>query len=310
VRAVVFSSFGGPEVLRIAELPIPEPGAGQVRIRVAAATLNPADTAARAGVFAAGMQPGDHIAGWDVAGTIDALGPGDDAARFAVGDPVAGLSMWFDGYVGMHAEYVVLAESSVAPIPDGLSAVEAATVPLNALTAAQALDLAGLREGQQLAVTGAAGALGGYTVQLAVQRGLRVVAVAGAQDEEFVRGIGAESFVPRSDDPAAAIRAIAPSGVDGLVDTANVAAPALGAVRDGGVFIAVTHHATPQAERDIAVHLVLVRPDGARLAELLQLAAQGRLAVRVAQTYPFDQVAQAHERMAEGGGRGRLVLVP
>ncbi|MBO0868738.1 MAG: NADP-dependent oxidoreductase [Micromonosporaceae bacterium] len=308
MRAVVFSSFGGPEVLRVTQLPTPEPGPGQLRIRVAAATVNPVDLAARAGAFGPGLPPGEYVAGWDVAGTVDAVGPG--VSRFATGDLVAGLSQWFHGHVGTHAEYVVLAEESVAAVPEGLSAVQAATVPLNALTATQVLDLAGLSEGRSFAVTGAAGAVGGYAVQLAALRGLHVVALAGAEDEQLVRDLGAETFVPRSDDPAGALRAATPSGVDGAVDPANLGAPAIAAVRDGGVFVAVTGHGAPPAERDIQVHTMLVRPDGAALDGLLRLAASGRLAVRVAQTYPFEQAAQAHARMAGGGVRGRLVLVP
>ncbi len=308
MRAVVFSETGGPDVLHIEDLPTPQPGPGQVRIRVAAATVNPADLAARAGVFGAALPPGRHVPGWDVAGTVDAVGP--EVSGFAPGDPVAGLYHWFGRFNGMQAEYVVLDATDVARVPDGLSLVDAATVPLNALTATQALDLLALEEGGTLAVTGAAGAVGGYAVQLAARRGLRVVAVAGAPDEDLVRRLGATEFVPRSEDVAGAVRSVVPDGVEGLLDTANIAGPALGAVRDGGAFVAVITPAQPEPERGIRVALVLVQPDGPTLADLLGVAPRGELTVRVAGTYPFEEAARAHERLAAGGVRGRLVLVP
>ena len=308
MRAVVISSFGGPEVLRIEQVPIPDPGPGQVRIQVQAASVNPADLAARAGVFGAMLPSGQYVLGWDVAGVVDAVGA--QVTGFAIGDRVAGVSIWFREFVGTQAEYVVLPASSIAAIPAGLSTVDAATIPLNGLTAIQALDLTGLRPGQTLAVTGAAGAVGGYAVQLAARRGWRVVAVAGAQDEQLVRGLGASTFVARSTDPSAAIRAVEPQGVHAVLDTANLSAAVIGAVRDHGAHIAVTTPAQPPPQRGVRVALVLVRPDGAALAELLALAVHGDLTIRVAATYPFTQAAQAHERLAQGGVRGRLVLVP
>lgn len=308
VRAVVFDEVGDPSVLRVAEVAAPEPGPEEVRIRVEAAAINPVDLATRGGAFGARLAPGRHILGWDAAGTIDAVG--SSVTGFAVDDRVAGFSLWFREYHGAYAEQMVLPSSAVALVPDGLSSVEAATVPLNGLTALQALDMVGLPAGTTLAVTGAAGAVGAYAVQLATRRELRVVAVAGAHDEPLVRDLGAIAFVPRSDDPSAGIRAGVPDGVDGVLDTANIGAPMLRAVHNGGVFIAVTDPAVPEPERQINVRLMLVHPDAAQLAELLRLAAEGQLTPRVAETYPFEEAARAHARLEEGGVRGRLVLVP
>jgi NADPH:quinone reductase-like Zn-dependent oxidoreductase len=308
VRAVAVSSFGDPEVLAVIDVPQPEPGAGQVRIRVQAAPVHPVDLGTRAGAFAALLpeQP-RYFLGWDLAGTVDAVGEG--VREFTPGQAVIGLSDWFASLVGTQAEYVVLNASAVALAPTNAAPAEAATIPLNALTAAQALDLLKLSAGQSVAITGAAGAVGGYAVELAVQRGLRVYAIAGQQDEAFLTGLGA-TFIARSDDPAAAVRAVLPEGVDGLFDTALVGAPALGAVRDGGSFVNVYAPLAPEAERDIAVAGVFVQSNGAQLAELVKLAEQGKLSLRVAQTYPFEEAARAHEALAKGGVRGRLVLVP
>jgi NADPH:quinone reductase len=209
MRAVVVRSFGGPEALEVVEVPIPRPGEGQVRVRVEAAAVNPVDLATRAGILveAGLMVPRDTVGiGWDVAGVIDEVGP--RVGGFTPGDRVIGLSDRLGVTLGTYAEFVVLEADAVAPAPRDVSAAEAATLPLNGLTAAQALDLLGLREGQTLLVTGAAGGLGGFATRLAAERGVRVVAVAGADDEERVRDLGAELFVPRDADLANAVRAL------------------------------------------------------------------------------------------------------
>lgn len=304
MRAVVFPSYGEPDVLTVADLPVPPVGPGQVRVRVQAAPVHPVDLFARAGGFAGALPEREHyVLGWDFAGTVDAVGTG--VTGFAAGDPVVGLSDWFDTQIGAQAEYIVLGADALAAAPAGLTPAEASTLPLNALTAEQALDLLDLAEGQTLGVTGAAGAVGAFALELAVRRGLAVYGLAGPQDEEFVRGLGA-TYVPRTDDPAGALRAAVPGGVDALLDAAVVGAPAIGAVRDGGSFAAVVGPAAPPAERGIRVHAIHVRSNGAQLAGLLRSGLTARLAA----TYPFEEAARAHERLAKGGVRGRLVLVP
>jgi NADPH:quinone reductase-like Zn-dependent oxidoreductase len=225
------------------------------------------------------------------------------------GDAVVGLSEWLRTRVGTHAEFVVLDADALVPAPAGLPAAEASTLPVNALTAAQALDLAGLAAGQTLAVTGAAGAIGGLAVELARLRGIEVVALASPADRDFLTGRGAR-FVPRGDRPAAAVRAVAPDGVDGLLDTASLGAPALGAVRDGGVFVGVIPPAIPAAERDIRVTGVAHHYDAAMLGDLLDHAAAGRITARVAATFPLTEAVEAHTLAGKGGVRGRVVLLP
>jgi NADPH:quinone reductase len=311
MRAVVIRSFGGPDVLEVAEVPGPTPGPGQVRIRVQAAGVNPVDAATREGwLVEAGLQPPRQVIGlgWDVAGTVDELGVG--VTRFRPGDRVVGLCDRLDRAVGPYADYAVLDEGDVAAAPATVPAVAAATLPLNALTADQALDLLDLQPGQSLLVTGAAGGLGGFAVQLAALRRLRVVAVASEHDEQLVRGLGAERFVPRSADLAAAVRTLLPGGVDAAIDGATVGLRALDAVRGGGAYIAVAAGAAPPPLRGTRVTNVWIRADGARLAELVSLVDTGRLTLRVAGTYPLAEAAAAHKRLAEGGLRGRLVLVP
>lgn len=235
MRAAVVTAFGGPQTVRIVQVPRPRPGRGQVRVKVRAAALNPVDLATRAGEMAAvGAEPVGPYArlglGWDVAGTVDEVGPG--APGFTVGDEVIGLSTVTAAETKTHAEYVVLDVGAVARAPQGVDPVHAATLPLNGLTSLQALDLLGLPSGATLLVTGAAGAVGGYTVQLALLRGLRVLAMADAGDEELVRALGAEHFLPRTDAPAQEARELVPGGVDGVVDAAVLGIRAHDAVRE------------------------------------------------------------------------------
>jgi NADPH:quinone reductase len=307
MQAVTISAFGGPDVLRVADVPVPEPGPGQVRVEVHAAAVHPVDLATRAGAFAE-LLPGQprYVLGWDVAGTVDAVGA--EIAAFLPGDAVVGLSVWFDSLAGTQAEFVVLDAAGVAAAPEGTSWVEAATLPLNALTAVQALNL--MPEGiRSVAIAGAAGAVGAFAAELAVHRGQAVYAVASAQDETFIRGLSA-TFVPRSADPAGAIRAAAGGPVDAVLDAAGIGEAALGAVRDGGAFVATVPPAAPPAQRDIQVSAVQVEADGGQLAELVALAEHGKLNLRVARSYSLQHAALAHARLEQGGVRGCLVLTP
>lgn len=309
MRAVGFTEFGDPSVLTIVHLPVPEPGPGQVRVRVAAATVNPTDIGFRLGGrrLPDGVAP-PYIAGMELAGVIDAAGPG--VAGWSPGDRVmAAVSPWEPGG-GAQAEYRVVDADQLARVPEGISLEAAATLPMNGMTVRTALDMLALPPGATLAVTGSAGAVGGYAIQLGVHDGLQVTADAAPSDEALVRGLGATRVVPRGPEFAAAVRAIYPSGVDALLDAALVGPPALAAVRDGGQLLAVRPF-QGETERGITISLVGVGGhlhEGARVAELADLAAKGVLTLRIAQTLPAERAAEAHRRLEAGGVRGRLVL--
>ncbi|MEV7794142.1 NADP-dependent oxidoreductase [Streptomyces sp. NPDC087512] len=308
MRAVVARGYGGPGKLALVTVPLPEPGPGQVRIRVEAATVNPVDLVTRSGalVEAGLMAAREHTGiGWDVAGTVDRLGAGVTA--FVPGQRVIGLRDLLDVSLGAYCEYLVLDAPAVAPAPPGVSAAAAATLPLNGLTALQALDLLGLSAGDTVLVTGAAGAVGGFAVELAARRGLRVVAQVGAADEEFARSLGAAWIVGRdASDLAAEVRHQVPGGVDGALDTAGLGVRALAAVRTRGAYVTVVGGSAPLPLRGIRVHQQWISSDGAALAELAGMD----LTLRVADVLPLERAAEAHERLAAGGMRGRLVLVP
>jgi NADPH:quinone reductase-like Zn-dependent oxidoreductase len=299
-RTAVVRTPGGPDSIEILDVPLPEPGSGQVRISVAAAAVNPVDLGVANGLFhARGLvhQPERTGLGWDFAGTIEAIGPGVDVP---LGTKVAGLIDGFDRDFGTYAEYLVISAADIAPVPDGLDLIRAATVPLNGLAAAQILDLLGDApvDANRLLVTGAAGALGGYLLSLAPDRGWDVTGLARSEDEAFVRSLGA-AFTDRAD-----------PGWDAVADAAAQQQQALALVRDGGKFVGVQPGAQPTPEREVTVTAVITHPDGPRLAELLTRAATGTLPTRIHAVLPLEQAGDAHRTMAKGGVRGRFVLTP
>ncbi len=305
MRAVVVRRTG----VELIETDLPVPTAGQVRIAVAAAGINPVELGTiSGGLVEAGIaaQHEQYGLGWDVAGTVDATGTG---VELPVGTPVVGLSDQTGIPLKTHADHVVLDASSVARAPRNASRVEAATLPLNALTALQALNRLALNAGDTVLVTGAAGGVGGYAVQLAKHRGLQVVATAGPDDEKLVAELGADVVVPHSADLNLAVRAEVPGGVDGAVDAAVLGVAALDAVRNHGSFAALIGP-PPPGLRGITVHHVLIVADGNQLADLVGLVESGALTLRVADTYPLAEAESAYARLAKGGLRGRLVLVP
>ena len=213
---------------------------------------------------------------------------------------------WFltRGAPGGYAGLVAADQGWLAPVPSGLDLVAAATVPLNGLTAHQMLDLLGPSAcaGSTVLVTGASGAVGGFAAQLALRRGLRVLAVASHDDEAWVRGLGVHRVLPRTTELAA----VGP--VPAVLDAVPVGDPGLAALADGGVLVVTRPVSQADPARRISAHLVLVRADAGVLGALLQDAAAGLLRTRVAHTLPLAAAAQAHRLLEAGGLRGKVVL--
>jgi NADPH:quinone reductase-like Zn-dependent oxidoreductase len=310
MRAIGVTEYGGPDVLRVLDLPNEPLGPGQVRVRVTAAAVNPTDTGVRAGLRATGNSPaeGADVLGMDIAGVVVELGP-EVSTDLVPGTRVMGIVVP-SGAHGAYRQDLVLPERSLARVPAGASDVAAATLPMNGLTARHALDVLNLKPGQVLAVTGAAGAFGGYTVQLAKADGLTVIADASPADEALVRELGADVVVARGDDVAARIRKHYPEGVDGLADGAVLDAAVLPAVKDGGALVTVRGY-TGDGQRGLRVTAVRVRDyaeEFEKLDKLREQVEQGVITLRVADTYPAEEAAEAHRRLEAGGTRGRLVL--
>ncbi|MFJ4860182.1 NADP-dependent oxidoreductase [Streptomyces sp. NPDC088748] len=313
MQAIGIPLYGAPEVLTLVERPRPSTAQGQILIRVAAAAVNPTDLMLRAGELDAYMTgfPLPFTPGMDASGTVVETGPG--VTDLAPGDRVMAFVNPFTPLGGAQAEYITVPADQAVRIPEALPLAESAGLPMNGLTAHQALDLLALPPGATVAVTGGAGALGGYTVELARHRGLRVLADADEADRELLTRLGADVVVPRgatADETVAAYRAAAPGGVDGLVDAAVLGEPALGAVRDGGALVRCRPYELA-ATRGITVHqaFVIAHPDRkAALTELAALAAEGAVTLRTAGLFPASEAAHAHTLLERGGVRGRLIL--
>ena len=302
--------FGGPEALKVFEVPERHAGAGEVRIRVHAAAVNPTDTYTRNGGRAEMLKafPPPYVAGMDVAGVLDEIGEGVDS-RLSLGDRVMAIVVPAGGHGG-YSSSIVLPAASVTAAPAGSSHAEAASLPMNGLTARLALDLLGLTADATLAVTGAAGSFGGYVVQLAKADGLRVLADASQADEALVSSLGADVVVRRGDDVADRFLEHAPGGVDALADGAVQNALVFRAIRDGGGLATVRGFAG-DAERDIVIHPVWVREyaqSWEKLDRLRQQAETGAVTLRVARTFPAEQAGEAHRLLEAGGIRGRLII--
>ena len=297
---------GGPEVLGVIDRPDREPGAGEIRVRVRYAAVNPTDIGLR------GSGDPDHDPPWtpgmDAAGTVELVGEG--VTRLSVGDEVMAVVGPRRADGGAQHELLVIPAASAVALPAHVTLAAAATLPMNGLTALLGLDMLGLSPGDTLAVSGGAGVLGSYVIPLAKEQGLEVIADARAAEAELVRGFGADVVVERSEDFARAIREVAPDGVAGVFDTALLNGDAVPAIRDGGGLAVVRGWDGP-AERGIAVHKVFVfsvleRTDW--LEHLAGRAADGRIALRPLDAYPPERAGEAQARMDAGGLRGRVLI--
>jgi NADPH:quinone reductase-like Zn-dependent oxidoreductase len=300
MEAIVFETFGGPEVLRLGEVAVPEPGAGQVRLRVRAAGVNQLDFKIREGVMQAVFPTAfPAIPGVEAAGVVDALGEG--VTGVAVGDAVIAHTV-----TGSYAQYALA--TVFAPKPAGLGWAEAAALPTAGETAQRVLDELGVKDGETLLVHGAAGAVGGIAVQLAVARGATVIGTARPANHEYLRAFGVTP-VAYGAGLVERVRALAPHGVDAVFDTAGQGALPDSIALRGGTTDRIVTIADPRA-REIGVRFSAGGPvDGAGLAEQARLVVAGALRVTVAQTYPLAEAARAQEQSATGHTRGKLVLL-
>ena len=309
MEAIVYEEFGGPEVLRHESgVAVPEPGPGEVRVKVAAVGVNPVDWKRRYG-WVEEFYPTTFpaVPGLEFAGTVDALGEG--VTDLAVGDEVLGWTK-----TGAYAEYALA--DLVAPKPAGLSWAAAASLPVAGETARRVLDLIGAREGETLFLHGAAGVVGSVAVQLAVAAGITVVGSASESNHAYLRQLGAIP-VAYGDGLADRVRAAAPDGVDAVFDAAGhgvlpVAIELLGGEGTADKGRIATIAATDAAEYGIAFSGVTGAPDAVRAALTAQArqAVEGTLAVRLADTLPLKEAARAQELSESGHVRGKLVLVP
>ncbi|MGC5165929.1 NADP-dependent oxidoreductase [Luteimicrobium sp. DT211] len=307
MRAVVVEQFGPPSVARIAEVPVPPVGPGQVRVAVASAAINPVDLVTRRGALhEAGLHDAAPVRlGWDVAGTVTAVGAG--VRRLREGQRVIGLSDRLSAPSKTHADQVLLDETAVAAVDEHADLISFGALPLAGLTAWQALDLAHVGAGSTLLVTGAAGRVGSTALQLALLRGANVLGAGRTGHRPLVEATGA-TFVDAAG-LAEHVRDVVPGGVDAAIDAAALGAASLDAVRSGGRHVSLVVTESPAPLRGVASSSLAVRADWQQLALVSHLASTGALRLPQVTTIGLDDAVAAYAQAEKADG-ARYVLVP
>jgi NADPH:quinone reductase-like Zn-dependent oxidoreductase len=304
MRAVAFTDFGAAPALT--DLPVPEPGPGEVLVRVHSSSVNGFDLGVLGG-FLKGVYEYEFpvVLGKDFAGRVIAVGEG--VSDQAVGEEVFGVVMRPTLGQGGFAEYVAVpAEYGIASIPDGLGHVQAAALALAGTAALNAVEAVAPAAGETVLISGATGGVGAYAIQLAAARGATVIATAGPGAEtEFVTGLGAAHSVDHTD-LAAQVRAHAPNGVDTALHLAGDGAAVAALLAQGGRLASTLHYAPDElAERDIKAITVIADPDRATLTRLATDVTAGRLRVPLRKTYSLSAAPQAIADFT-GGTLGKL----
>ena len=309
VKAIRFHRYGGPDVLRYEEVADPRPGRGEIRVRVHAAALNPKDVLTRMGKMRLFDRPFPQSSGQDLAGVVDAVGPGVRSLR--VGEAVFGMIRGFRG--GACAELALVAQDHAALAPRGISLVEAAGLPLAGMTALQALrDRAAVRPGDAVALNGASGGVGVFAVQIAKILGARVTAVCSARNADFVRELGADEVLPY-DELELVRRERRFDAVFDIFGTAPYDA-ARHLLAPGGRHVtaiptrrALWRDAMSRAFGSPA-RMILVRPRTRELTQLGQWVEEGKLRPVVDRTWSLERVAEAHAYLETKRARGKVVI--
>lgn len=308
MQAMVIDAFGAGERLRSATIPIPPTGPDEVLVRVHDAGVGIWDVMQRRGELANPNSAFPMILGAECSGDIARIGSAVRRGDLAVGTPVF---TYFTGAQGAYAQYVNVRADAVVPKPAALSYAEAAAVPVDAVTAYQAVvDELAVRSGETVFVAGGAGGVGSFAVQLAASRGAIVYASAGQNDLDYVRSLGARDAIDYSlGDPAATMREIVPGGVDVAIDCVGGAGAkvTISAVRDMGRFAELTG-ADVGSPRGIAVSHIESEGTVERLNALRELFEQGRLRVLIRQTFPLADARSAQEAVEHPSGRGKVIL--
>ena len=309
MKAVRIHVYGGLDALRYEQAPAPEPGPGEVLLRVHAAGVNPADAKIREGKAFASMckEPFPLILGWDVSGVVVAVGAGVEA--FGPGDALYGM-VNFPCYGGAYAEYVVAPASHFSRKPESLDHIHASALPLAALTAWQALfEAARLSGGERVLIHAAAGGVGHLAVQLARWKGAaHIIGTASCDDGEYLKGIGVDELIDYRTQRFEEIAA----DVDIVLDCVGgeVQERSWRVLKRGGILVTIMEP-PPQGKADehgVRAGRVFVRPDGAQLGEIAAIADSGRLTPFIYRVFPLEKAREAHELVEKGQTRGKIVL--
>lgn len=304
MKAVIYAEFGGPEVLKVEDVPEPHVGPDSLVVRVKAVGLNPVDYKVREGYLEGLIDTHlPAIPAWDVAGVVEQVGL--DTPEFSVGDEVLAYARKDVVQGGTLAELVSVPVRTATHKPAGVSFEEAGALPLAGLTALAVVRRSGLGEGSTVLIHAAAGGVGSFATQLAVRAGARVVGTASKANHEYLASLGAEA-VEYGDGLVDAAKALVPDGFDVIIDlVGGVLDTTPELLREGGTVVSITDAA---ARDDFGGQYVWVRPSSEDLAELVALVESGDLTVEVAETFPLDRAADAFRRLEDGHVRGKVVV--
>jgi NADPH2:quinone reductase len=298
MKALILTSFGGVDALELADMSEPNPGQGEVTVNVRAVALGPWDLRATQGYFSSmgGSTVFPQVQGWDLAGET------------ADGRRVLGFvaQPWMG--VGAMAERLAVPAGVLAELPHELDWATGSALPVCALAANLLVDGANVSDGDRVLVTGAAGMVGGFAVELARAKGATVIGAVRDSDADEARRLGAETTVGTGPEMAAGVRAQWPEGADACLDTLGLAVAGRECVRDGGRFITTIPEAVPEAARGIAPLAVQAQPDPESLDDLARKAARGQLTIRVAETVPWEDFLHGYDLLNAGGLHGKIVL--
>jgi NADPH:quinone reductase-like Zn-dependent oxidoreductase len=301
MKAVRIHEFGGPEVLKYEDVPEPQPGTGEIRIRIIAAGVNPMDWKIRKGLV--GEMPLPMTMGLDVAGVVDV---GQGGAIFQPGEEVfAKVSMGQGGY----AEYTVVNSMQVAKKPRSIGFIESAAIPTAGLAAWQSLfDIAGLKKGQSVLIHGAAGGVGSFAVQFAKWKGAYVIGTASGKNEQFLKSIGADEFIDyknqRFEDVA--------GNLDVVLDTigGDTFERSWRVLKPGG-FLVSTVASIPEGDPEkygVRAKTLMTRSDGEELAQIANVIDEQQVKPVVTTVLPLSEAQKAHEMSESRHTRGKIVL--
>lgn len=320
--AMVIEDFGGPEAFRLSDLPTPEPGASEVRVRIAYTSVNPADWKTRRGMLAKYITyQFPFVLGFDLSGTVDAVGEG--VSRFKVGDRVFGTSRQGQGLNGSYAQYAVAAEPMLTPLPEAVSLAEAACLPTAGTTALGGLlDVGNLQPGQTVLINGGAGGVGTIAIQIARHVGVRVLTTCSASNADYVRSLGADYAIDyHNEDVVAQVRGICPDGVDLVLDSVGLGTllpRATELVRRGGTFVEIETLISQASEAQVGAaaekgvrivsNMMAIGNLPAQLQRLGEMAGTGAIKAALTDVLPLSDVAEAHGRIEGGHVRGKIAI--
>jgi len=302
MKAIRIHEFGGPEVMKYEDVPMPQPGPGEIRIKIIAAGVNPMDWKVRRGLV--GSLPLPMIMGLDVAGTVDMLGQGE--VTFQPGDEVfAKVPIGKGGY----AEYTVARSTETARKPKSVGFIESAAIPTAGLAAWQSIfDLAGLEKGQSVLIHGAAGGVGTFAVQFAKWKGAYVIGTASEKNAEFLKNIGADEVIDYKNQRFEDLV----SNMDVVLDTVggDTFERSWGVLKPGG-FLVTTVASIPEGEpekRGVRAKRVMTQSDGKELAQIAEIIDEQKIKPIVTTVLPLTDARKAHEVSESRHARGKIVL--